>query len=87
MLVDGQKYRLAITPDDVEVAGRNIGRSYLRLNVADFTRLLLGHLDWDKALADGRVEPSTNIALVAGRALFPRVPLWLPPLDNLPARE
>ncbi|NQT14269.1 MAG: GNAT family N-acetyltransferase [Planctomycetes bacterium] len=87
MLVDGQKFRLAITPDRVEVVDRNIGRSYLRLNVADFTRLLLGHLDWDKALADGRVEPSTNIALVASRALFPKLPLWLPPLDNLPAKE
>jgi len=87
MLVDGQKFRLAIAPDGVEVIGRNIGRSYLSLNVADFTRLLLGHLDWDEALADSRVEPSTNIALVAGRALFPKLPLWLPPLDYLPAKE
>ncbi|OHB80666.1 MAG: hypothetical protein A2V98_00110 [Planctomycetes bacterium RBG_16_64_12] len=87
LLVDGKKYRLAIHRDRVEAVGRNIGRSYLRLNVADFTRLVLGHFDWDEALADGRVEPSTNLALEAGRVLFPPLPLWLPPLDNLPARE
>ena len=87
LLVDGQKYRLAVTPGGVQAIGRNIGRSYLRLNVADFTRLVLGHLDWDQALSDGRVEPSTNIALCAGRALFPKLPLWFPPLDNLPAKE
>jgi len=87
LLVDGKKYRLAVTPGGVQAIGRNIGRSYLRLNVADFTRLVLGHLDWDQALSDGRVQPSTNIALCAGRALFPTLPLWFPPLDNLPARE
>jgi len=87
LLVDGRKYRLALTPNGVEAIDRTIGRSYLRMNVADFTRLVLGHLDWDDALADGRVHASTNVALAAGRVLFPRLPLWLPPLDNLPAKE
>jgi hypothetical protein len=57
------------------------------MNVADFTRLVLGHLDWDDALEDGRVRPSTNLALRAGRVLFPQLPLWFPPLDSLPAQE
>jgi GNAT superfamily N-acetyltransferase len=87
LLVEGRKYRLTLGRSGVEAAVGNIGRSYLRLNVADFTRLLLGHLDWDDALADGRVHPSTNLALRAGRALFPELPLWLPPLDSLPAQE
>jgi len=87
LLVDGRKYRLALTSNGVEAIDRTIGRSYLRMNVADFTRLVLGHLDWDDALADGRVDASTNVALAAARVLFPRLPLWLPPLDNLPAKE
>jgi len=87
LLVDGKKYRLALTPSGVEAVDRNIGRSYLRLNVADFTRLVLGHLDWDEALSDGRVEPSTNVALSIGRVLFPKLPLWFPPLDNLQAKQ
>ncbi len=87
LLVDGKKYRLAITADGANLAAGNIGRSYLRLNVADFTRLVLGHVDWDRAISHGRVEASTNIARSAGRALFPKLPLWCPPLDHLPARE
>jgi hypothetical protein len=86
LLVDGNKYRLVFTREGVEAIHRTIGRSYLRLNVADFTRLVLGQLDWDEALCDGRVQPSTNLALSAGRALFPPVPFWLPALDNLPAK-
>ena len=87
LLVDGSKYRLALARNGVEAIDRTIGRSYLRLNVADFTRLVLGHLDWDDALSDGRVQASTSVALGAGRVLFPQLPLWLPPLDNLRARE
>ncbi len=86
LLVDGHKYRLGLTRDGVNAVDRAIGRSYLRLNVADFTRLVLGQLDWDDALADGRVQPSTNLAESVGRALFPRLPLFLPPLDSLPGR-
>jgi hypothetical protein len=87
LLVDGDKYRLAIGRGGLEAIGRTIGRSYLRMNVADFTRLVLGHLDWDEAVADGRVQPSTNLALKAGRALFPELPLWFPPFDNLAGKE
>lgn len=87
LLVDGKKHRLTITADGVDVTAGSIGRSYLRLQVADFTRLLLGRLDWDRALADGRIRASTGIAQNAGPALFPRLPLWCPPLDHLPARK
>ena len=87
LLVEGRKYRLALSQRGVEAVVGNIGRSYLRLNVADFTRLVLGHLDWEDALSDGRVQPSTNLALRAGRVLFPELPLWFPPLDNLTAAE
>ena len=85
--VEGSKYRLVLARDSAKAKGGNIGRSYLQMNVADFTRLVLGHLDWDGALSDGRVRPSTNLALRAGRVLFPELPLWFPPLDSLPAQE
>jgi len=84
-LVDGKKYQLELTREEVRAVSRRIGRSYLRLNVADFTRLVLGQLDWDRALADGRVEASTALAHEAGRVLFPDLPLWRPPLDDLRA--
>jgi predicted acetyltransferase len=81
--VDGRKYRIVAGPQRVKAVSRTIGRSYLHLNVADFTRLVLGHLDWDRAVREGRLMASTQIAEAAGRVLFPTLPLWRPPLDDL----
>jgi hypothetical protein len=85
MLVEGQKYQLELTRDGVVATSQRMGRSYVRLNVADFTRLVLGQLDWDAGLADGRLECSTALAREAGRALFPQLTLWRPPWDELQA--
>ena len=85
LLVDGRRYQ-------IEIAGRGraradtLGRSYLRLNVADFTRMVLGQLDWDQALGDGRIVPSTELARDAARVLFPPLPFWRPLLDDLAAK-
>lgn len=86
LLVDGKKYQLEITRQGARAVSRHLGRSYLRLNVADFTRMLLGQLDWQQALSEGRVEVSTGLARTAGPVLFPRLPLWRPPLDDLLAQ-
>jgi len=51
-----------------------LGRNYVGLNVADFTRLMLGQLDWDRAMVEGRVEPSTALAEEAAASSFPRCP-------------
>ena len=81
--VDGKKYRLSISRQDARIAAGSIGRSYIKMNVADFTRMVLGHLQWQEALSDRRLQPSTQLAVKAARALFPRVPFWRPPLDDL----
>ena len=83
LLVEGQKYQIELTEQVATVASQRVGRSYLQLNVADFTRLLLGQLDWDRAVAEKRLEASTSLAQRVGRALFPRLPLWHPPLDEM----
>jgi predicted acetyltransferase len=85
LLVEGRKYQLEIGRDGAKATADQMGRSYLRMNVADFTRLVLGQLDWDAAVHDGRLAPSTALAQEAGRALFPPTPLWYPPLDDLTA--
>ena len=87
LLVDGQKYQLEFGQDGIGVTSSRVGRSYLRLNVSDFTRLVLGQLDWDAAMADGRLECSSALAREAGRALFPTISLWRPPWDELPALD
>jgi predicted acetyltransferase len=85
LLVDGRKYQVELRADGVGVTPHRLGRSYLRLNIADFTRLLLGQLDWQWALGHRRVEVSTSLALQAGRALFPALPLYRPIWDELDA--
>jgi hypothetical protein len=85
LMVEGRKYRIEFGSSGAVVGTERMGRSYLDLGVADFTRLLLGQLDWDAAVADGRIACSTALARQAGRALFPSLPLWHPPWDDLPA--
>jgi len=83
LTVDRKKYLLSLTQSGVKIVSRRLGRSYLQMNVADFTRSLLGQLDWDAALADGRVAASTNLARQVAPILFPQLPLWWPPFDDL----
>ncbi len=83
ILVEGQKYQIELSQQGATVASQRVGRSYLQLNVADFTRLVLGQLDWDRAVAEKRLAASTSLAQRVGRALFPRLPLWHPPLDEM----
>ena len=85
LLVDGKKFRLDVNRQSAQAVSRRLGNDYVRLNVADFTRMVLGQLDWSAAMADRRVEASDPMAGQAARALFPRLPLWHPPLDDLPA--
>jgi predicted acetyltransferase len=81
--VEGQKYRLVATRRSVKVGRSRLGRSYLRLNQAELTRLVLGHVDLDESIAHNRMRASTRLALETARALFPRLPLWHPPVDDL----
>ncbi|NDC53229.1 MAG: N-acetyltransferase [Planctomycetia bacterium] len=65
-------------------AGR-VGRSYLRLPADELARLVLGQCDPQEAVAAGRLEPSTQVAVKLAAQLFPRTPLWCPMWDDLPA--
>jgi hypothetical protein len=38
-----------------------------------------------EAVAAGRMEPSTQMAVKLAAQLFPRQPLWCPMWDDLPA--
>lgn len=80
--VEGRKMALAISRRSAKVLRNKLGRSYLDCNIADFTRLVLGHLDVDEAVAAGRLEASTRTAQQIAQALFPRFPLWRSPLDD-----
>lgn len=81
--VEGEKYLVQVTRRSCKLARNKLGRSYLRCNRAEFTRLVLGHLDLDEAIEQGRLEASTRLATEMARVLFPRLPLWRSPWDDM----
>ncbi|MCE9607560.1 MAG: GNAT family N-acetyltransferase [Planctomycetia bacterium] len=74
---------LMISRRSVKLISGSSTKTWIRLSSADFTRLLLGHLDIDEAAASARLKASSQRALRLASALFPRLPLWHPPLDDL----
>jgi len=62
-----------------------IGRSYLRLPPEELTRLVLGQSDPAEAAGRGAIVPSTQAAVRFASWLFPRMPLWCPMWDDVPA--
>jgi predicted acetyltransferase len=83
--VDGAKWRLIYTHHGFRVRTGKLGRSYLTMNRAEFTRLALGHGRAQEAALAGRVQHSTHSALQLAEILFPQLPLWRPAWDDLPA--
>lgn len=83
LVLDGQKISLKITRRGVRVTSDKIGRSHLTCNIAEFTRLVMGHVDVEEVVAAGRIEASTQVALQLAAALFPPLPLWRPAMDEL----
>jgi hypothetical protein len=68
-----------------KVHSGRVGRSYLRLSEDELARLLLGQCDPAEAAAAGRLAASTQIAQKFAMQVFPRMPLWCPMWDDLPA--
>ena len=73
------------TPRTAAVHPGRIGRSYLKISADEFARLLLGQCDPLEAATAGRLQASTQMAQKLAEQLFPRLPLWCPMWDDLPA--
>jgi predicted N-acetyltransferase YhbS len=82
LVVGDQAMRITATRRSVKIAAAAPGRAWVKLCEGDFTRLLLGHLDVEEGAACGRVKSSNRAALRTAAVLFPRLPLWHPPLDD-----
>ena len=81
----GQKLVFRLTPHHSELVEGRLGRSYLTCSQSQLVQMLLGHLDIEAAVADQAVQASTRSAAEASRALLPKLPLWYPEFDDLPA--
>lgn len=84
--VNGERFTLEVRPRCVKLRTTRPSRSYLTCGTSELTQLLLGHLDLKVAVSTGRVTASTRIALETASGLFPKLPLWRPPWDELPAK-
>jgi hypothetical protein len=47
--------------------------------------MLMGHIDIEDAVQSGAIRASTRTAIDAASVLFPRLPIWRPALDWMPA--
>ena len=90
---DNEHFRGSITvtggqehePRAATVHRGRVGRSYLKISNDEFARLLLGQCDPLEAATAGRLDASTQMAQKLAEQLFPRLPLWCPMWDDLPA--
>jgi hypothetical protein len=85
LFVEGTKHMLSVSGRSAKLTAGKLGRSYLALRWNECQRLLLGHNDVAEAVRQERIVPSTQIALETAQALFPRLPLWRPRWDEMPA--
>ncbi len=80
------KYRLIVSDSGVQLDEGKLPRSFLVCDAPELAQMLLGHLDVHRAVAAGRMEASTAVAVETASILFPQLPCWRPPLDDLPAQ-
>lgn len=84
--VEGQRYALEVRPRTVRFRPLRSGRCQVTCGRSELTQLLLGHLDLKVAIAGGRVSVSGRTVAEILATLFPVLPLWRPPWDELSAR-
>ena len=83
--LEGEKFRLLLGPRGARLERGRLGRSYLACDAAALTQLMLGDAGVQTLVKAARIEASTRIAEETATAVFPPLPLWRPPLDDLPA--
>jgi predicted N-acetyltransferase YhbS len=80
---DDVRVNVLLTRRGVKLTSGRSSRGYLRLSRSDFTRLLWGAIDVERSLDGGRMTASSRAAARAAAVLFPKLPLWRAPLDDL----
>ncbi len=85
LIAGDERFTIGCGRSGVSIARGRVGRSYLTCTTAELTRLLLGHCSAREAAEQGRLTASTQSAFEIADALFPRLPIWRPMWDDLPA--
>ncbi|MCA9174720.1 MAG: hypothetical protein KDB14_09575 [Planctomycetales bacterium] len=79
-----QKLRIVLAKRSVQIATGKVGRSYLAGGEEEIQSLLVGRLPLREALSSGKLQASTQTAAELAATLFPALPLYRSPLDDLP---
>lgn len=82
---DSFQARITIVEDGVGIDFESAGRHVVSGQLGPLIQLLLGHEDPTRALASGLLRSSDEIATRLAATLFPKLPFWRPPWDNLPS--
>jgi GNAT superfamily N-acetyltransferase len=77
------RLRLDLSPRGLTLESANLGRHYLSLRLRDLAPLFLGHWELADLIESGRIRASSKTARRLGAMLFPKLPWWRPPLDDL----
>ncbi|MFM2094065.1 MAG: hypothetical protein RIS70_1189 [Planctomycetota bacterium] len=80
-----KRIRMLVSRRNVRLEAGKLGRSYLTCSITHLTQMLLGQLDVAAAVDEGHLEASTRNARELATILFPKLPFWRPPWDELPA--
>ena len=83
--IEDKRFQIACNRRSTRLLEGKLGRSYLNCSSQVLSQLLLGQCNIPQAIKQERIIPSTRIAIETAQALFPRIPLWFPSLDDLPA--
>ena len=85
-VIGEQQLALEITPGHSRLVPKRVGRTHVRCEWPQFWQLLLGHLDVQQAASHGTLFVSNRLGFELAGTILPQVPLWYPPLDDMPAR-
>lgn len=83
--IGDQRLRITVDKRGAQMESGRLGRSYLTCSNEQFAQLLLGQIDLRAAVQRKTIIASTRGATEIGALLFPRLPFWRPPWDELPA--
>ncbi|MBP85527.1 MAG: hypothetical protein CMJ64_02235 [Planctomycetaceae bacterium] len=85
LLIDDERFAISVRQRSVKLLPGKLGRSYFECGLRELTQMLLGHLDIEESVESEAIRASTRTAIDAARVLFPRLPIWRPAFDSMPA--
>ena len=83
--IDEERFRIVCNSRSTRLLKGKVGRSYLTCSSQVLSQLLIGQRSVTHAIEAGELVSSTRIAEETAQVMFPQLPLWFPPLDDLPA--